>query len=54
MNSIMTCFLSPLNPLKGRFAAKLNQSLLATITPSRGLGVNKWHNKFFHNINLSY
>ncbi len=43
--------LSPLYPLKGRIAVKLNQLELATNTPLRGQGVSRCVNKLFPSPN---
>jgi hypothetical protein len=46
MNNIMSCLqLSPLNPLKGKITSNIVRANLVTITPLRGLGVNKYNNK---------
>ncbi len=37
---MMSCKISPLNPLKGRIASNKSLTLLAAITPLRGMGVN--------------
>lgn len=53
MNNIMTYLqLLPLNPLKGRIAANLSYTKLATTTPLRGQGVSKCDNKFLQKLNL--
>jgi hypothetical protein len=48
--------LSPLNPLKGRIAANKSLTLLAAITPLRGMGVNSVQSQFeclfFFNLNI--
>jgi hypothetical protein len=48
MNITMPCLLiSPLSPLKGKIASKINQSGFDTNTPFRGMGVIKYDYKLF-------
>ena len=48
MDDMMLCVrLSPLYPLKGRSGSYISGTKLATITPLRGLGVNKYGYKSY-------